>query len=59
MSWSAPSWKEAAIEYAAHRTPTRVSEAEFRRWRIEAGFDDGRAADSHRTQETTTPITKF
>jgi hypothetical protein len=67
MSWSDPSWKEAAREYHAARGPgRRMSKAEWEQWRCEAGFKDdssvafdGRAADLHRTQETTTPITKF
>jgi hypothetical protein len=40
MSWSDPSWQEAAREYHALRSPTRLSAAEFRRWRRESGFDD-------------------
>ncbi len=39
MSWSDPSWKEAAREYHADRSPTRLSKAEFRRWRCESGLD--------------------
>jgi hypothetical protein len=42
MSWSAPSWKEAAREYHALRGPGRpMSKADYARWRCEAGFDDG------------------
>jgi hypothetical protein len=40
MSWSDPSWKEAAREYHAERRPTRLSKAEFSRWRCESGLDD-------------------
>jgi len=41
MNWKSPGWKEAALEYHAERRPTRLSEAEFRRWRRESGLDDG------------------
>jgi hypothetical protein len=59
MSWG-PEWKEAAREYHALRGPgRRLSKADYARWRLEAGFVDDAAADSHRAQETTTPITKF
>jgi hypothetical protein len=40
MSWDNPGWKEAAREYHAERRPTRLSKAEFARWRCESGLDD-------------------
>jgi hypothetical protein len=48
MSWSDPSWKEAAREYHAGRKPTRLSEAEFRRWRRESGLDDNTSTAEQR-----------
>jgi hypothetical protein len=42
-SWRDPSWKEAAREYHAQRNPTRLSNAEFRRWRHESGLDTSSA----------------
>jgi hypothetical protein len=50
MSWRDPSWKLAAAEYHAQRGPTRLSEAEFRRWRHESGLDDNTSSTEQRTQ---------
>jgi hypothetical protein len=41
MSWSDPSWKEAAREYHATRPRSRrLSKAEWEQWRRESGLDD-------------------